>query len=284
MGSHSKALITGADGFTGKHLTNFLSESGYEVFHLTSDLLDTVNLDKELLAVNPHFVIHLAGISFAAYENSEEIYRVNTVGSLNLLESCRKLREINRVILASSAAVYGNQAASVLDEALCPRPVSHYGCSKLNVELLAKNYSQYFPITVVRPFNYTGVGHDEIFVIPKIVNAFKERATELSLGRIDVYREFNDVRDVCATYEKLLSCGSQSTLVNICSGKAVCLEGILNTLETLCGYRPLIQIDEKFVRKNEIKTLSGSIGHLIELTGYEFKYSIEDTLNWMLEE
>jgi len=284
VGSPSRVLITGADGFTGKHLTNFLSESGYEVFHLSSDLINKVDLDKELLAVNPAFVIHLAGISFAAHENSEEIYRVNTIGSLNLLESCRGLGDINRVILASSAAVYGNQAASVLDEALCPSPVSHYGCSKLNMELLAKSYSQYFPITVVRPFNYTGVGHDEIFVIPKIVKAFKERATELSLGNLNVYREFNDVRDVCAIYEKLLSCGSQSTLVNICSGKAICLEDILNTLETLCGYRPSIQIDEKFVRKNEIKTLSGNVGYLIELTGYEFKYSIDDTLNWMLKE
>ena len=284
MGSHSRALITGADGFTGKHLTDFLLERGYEVLHLSSDLLDTVNLDKELLAVNPDFVIHLAGISFAAHQNSEEIYRVNTIGSLNLLESCRGLRDINRVILASSAAVYGNQAASVLDEALCPSPVSHYGCSKLSMELLAKNYSQYFPITVVRPFNYTGVAHDEIFVIPKIVKAFKERATELSLGNINVYREFNDVRDVCAIYEKLLSCGSQSTLVNICSGKAICLEDVMTTLENLCGFRPSIQIDEKFVRKNEIKTLSGNVSRLRELTGYEFKYSIEDTLNWMLEE
>ena len=283
MEFHSRVFLTGAKGFTGGHLTSFLSNNGYEVIHLTSDLLDTANLNNELLSANPDFVIHLAGISFDGHANKNNFYRVNTIGSINLLESCRKLEGVKRVILASSAAVYGNQANPVLDETLCPRPVSNYGCSKLSMELLAENYIQYFPITVVRPFNYTGVGHDEIFVIPKLVKCFKEKVGEISLGNIDVYREFNDVRDVCTIYEKLLSIESQFNLVNICSGRLVGLNDILQILEIKCRYKPSINIDEKFVRRDEVKNVCGSEKRLRELTGYRFKYSIEDTLNWMLK-
>jgi len=284
MGSRSKILLTGACGFTGTHLTNFLSKHAYEVFHLSSNILDVVDLEKELLEVSPDFVIHLAGISFAAHKNSEEIYRINTIGSINLLESCIKLGSLKRVIMVSSAAVYGITTNSCMNEMQCPCPVSHYGCSKLSMELLAKNYSQYFPLTIVRPFNYTGVGQDQIFVIPKIVKAFKEKATRISLGNLNVYREYNDVRDVCAIYEKLLCDKSKYNLVNICSGKAICLVEIISILETICGYKIETEVDEKLVRKNEIKSLYGSTALLQKLTGYEFKYSIEHTLNWMLEE
>jgi GDP-6-deoxy-D-talose 4-dehydrogenase len=284
VGFHSKILVTGPEGFTGRHLIRFLSNKGYEVFNLMSNLLDANNLDAEILSVNPEYVIHLGGISFAGYENNKNIYNVNTIGSINLLESCKKLRGLSRVILASSAAVYGNQVSSVLDESQCPRPTSHYGCSKLNMELLSQNYIKYFPMTIVRPFNYTGVGHDKVFVIPKIVNAFKERVAEVSLGNINVYREFNDVRDVCAIYEKLLTSRSKFDLVNICSGKAICLRDIISTLEVACGHSPKIKIDEKFLRTNDTKSLAGSPARLLKLTGYEFKYSIVDTLNWMLKE
>lgn len=283
MGSHSRVLITGADGFTGRHLTTFLLGSGYEVFHLSSDLLDTVNLDKELLAINPDFVIHLAGISFAAHENSEEIYRVNTIGSLNLLESCRGLGDINRVILASSAAVYGNQVTSVLDEALCPSPVSHYGCSKLNMELLAENYSQYFPITVVRPFNYTGIGHDAIFVIPKIVKAFRQKENVLYLGNLDVFREFNDIRDICICYEKLLCITEDYCLTNICSGTTYSIRGVIDYLVGTTGFSPKIKLDKKYIRENDVQFISGNPTKMHGLINYKFKYKLENTLELMLK-
>jgi nucleoside-diphosphate-sugar epimerase len=282
--SHSRVLITGADGFTGVHLAKFLRGNGYSVFPLSADLLDYAAFEKEMLEIAPNFVIHLAGISFAEHSNREEIYRVNTLGSINLLETCLKVRNIRRVILASSAAVYGNQSSYVLEESMCPHPISHYGCSKLNMELLSKSYSKYFPITIVRPFNYTGVGHHEIFVIPKIVKAFKERITEISLGNINVYREFNDVRDVCAIYEKLLITRSRFDIVNICSGKPICLRDVISTLELACEYKPKIKVDKKFVRKNDIDNLSGSPARLHNLIDYEFKFSITNTLNWMLQE
>ena len=99
-----------------------------------------------------------------------------------------------------------------------------------------------------------------------------------------MYREFNDVRDVCAIYEKLLITRSQFDIVNICSGKAICLRDVISTLEVVCEYKPKIKIDKKLVRKNEIDSLCGRPDLLHKLIDYEFNFSIINTLNWMLQE
>lgn len=282
MEHRSRILVTGANGFTGRHLIQILKRSGHEVLSLKSNLLDSTNLQKELISAKPQYLVHLAGLSFSEHENIEELYRVNTVGTMNLLDSCLKYGQFSRVLIASSAAVYGDQVNPILDETLCPSPVSHYGCSKLSMEHLSDYYRKYFRVTVVRPFNYTGPGHHEKFIIPKIVKACKEKASKISVGNVEVYREFNDVRDVCSAYEALLLGDYQEKIVNICSGNAISLADVLKIMGAKFGYYPVVDIEKKFIRRNEIHYLSGNPERLIKLTGHKFKYSIEDTLNWML--
>lgn len=280
--SHSKVLITGSEGFTGIHLSQFLIQQGFEVVGLKSDLVDRNKILEEIQAVNPDYVIHLAAISFAATSNSELLYQVNVQGTINLLDAlCQLDKPIKKVILASSATVYGNVTNTVLNEELCPKPVNHYGCSKLSMEHMSQNYIDKLPLIITRPFNYTGVGHDECFLIPKIVKAYQDRFDEIELGNLDVSREFNDIRDVCRIYSQLLIVDKEYEVVNICSGKAISLMDVISSMNKIAGYEINVKVNQEFVRENEIKSLSGDNSKLSELVEVSFLYPIEDTLSWM---
>ncbi|MDG6773615.1 GDP-mannose 4,6-dehydratase [Thiomicrorhabdus sp. ZW0627] len=279
---NNKVLVTGLDGFTGRQLELYLIESGYEVVGLGSDLTDRESVFKEVISANPNFVVHLAGISFAAESDHEAIYRVNVIGTMNLLDAlCQLQQPLNKVVLASSATVYGNVENEVLSESLCPKPLSHYGCSKLSMEHMAQNYFEKLPVLVARPFNYTGVGHAEQFLVPKIVNAYLARKNVIELGNLDVSREFNDVRDVCKIYMDLLECDFRSDVVNICSGKTISLLQIIELMNQIAGYEISVNINPDFVRDNEIKNLSGDVTKLKDLVQPTFRFQIEDTLRWM---
>lgn len=264
-----KVLITGIDSFTGVYLKEYLLECGYEVYGTTSKECDVTQKDdikKILLNTSPDFIIHLAGISFAAHKNSQIYYHVNTIGALNLLDALLELNlHPQKVILASSATVYGNQGREILDESLLPQPANHYGASKYAMEVLAKNYFDKLPILITRPFNYTGIGQAEHFLIPKIVKHFKENSKIIELGNLHVKREFNSVYDIVKLYAKLLTCKEDSLVVNLCSQSPVSLLEVVDTMQTMANYEIKIKVNPAFVRENEIKTLCGSVKKLFSI-------------------
>ncbi|HCG94238.1 MAG TPA: epimerase [Halieaceae bacterium] len=282
MDGRFKVLVTGAEGFTGRYLQRELSKHGYECIGLKSDLLNKDAVLSEVVTVSPNYVIHLASISFTAEVDTNKIYNVNVVGSMNLLEALSQLKEPpDNVILASTAAVYGAAGKAVLDEEMAPAPVSHYACSKLCMEHMSKNYADLFPITIVRPFNYTGPGHGENFLIPKIVKAYKAGQTQIELGNLDVSREFNDVRDVCTIYRIIMSASPTLGVINICTGRSISLLRIIEIMDSVAGVKMRFKVNPMFVRDNEITNLSGNPSKLLAATGYKALYSIEDTLSWM---
>lgn len=277
-----QVLLTGASGFTGLHLCDMLSYAGYEVAKLQSNLCDEAALASEIWSLRPSLVIHLGGMSFAGGSDTSKLYSVNVLGTQNLLAALAEIKsDVKKVILASSATIYGKQSNTILDEKLEPRPVNHYGSSKFSMEIMASIYMKDLPIIITRPFNYSGVGQHEIFVIPKIVRAFANGDSAIELGNLNVHREFNDVRDVCAAYISLLEAPCRNEKVNICSGKPVSLAEVIMLMEGISGYRPEIKINQDFVRANEIPMLVGSNERLKRLTGLTFQYSIEQTLSWM---
>lgn len=281
MGGRFKVLITGIDGFTGRHLKNSLE--GYDCIGLKSDLLDTIALESEILNVKPNYVVHLAAIAFAGDLNVPKIYNVNVVGTLNLLAALSKMEvPPKKVVLASSGSVYGNAVSGSIDENTTAKPVNHYGCSKLSMEHMSRLYGDRYPIIITRPFNYTGRGHSENFLIPKIVKAYKSSDSTIELGNLDVFREFNDVRDVCSIYRLLLELDSKSLTVNICSGKSISLLEVIELMDSIVGVKMNIKINPLYVRENEIKNLSGNTFKMKSLTSYDFKYSFEETLRWMM--
>lgn len=288
-----KVLIIGIESFTGKHLENYLKFCGYEVFGTSflggdnSRVFQCNITDKESVAsiiknLLPEYIINLAGISFVAHTNKELFYSVNVLAVENILESIIEIEDYvpKKVVLVSSATIYGNQASDILNEDMVPNPINHYGISKLAMELLAKTYFNKINIIITRPFNYTGVAQEEHFLIPKIVSHYKAQKTEIELGNIDVYREFNDVKYVCEIYKRLIESTVKSEIVNICSNRVIALKEVINQMNTIAGYEIEVKVNPLFVRANEIQSLSGSTTKLFSLIGNvfqkEFKMTLQD--------
>jgi len=297
----ARALITGISGFTGQHLANELSRAGHEVVGLTHvggttgpgtlacDLIDAAGLNAAVQQLQPEVVVHLAAISFVAHGDVDAVYRTNVVGTRNLLAALSSLpRRPRAVVLASSANVYGNASAGVVDESVAPAPTNDYAVSKLAMEYMAMLWREQLPITIVRPFNYTGVGQTTDFLLPKIVSHFQRRAAVLELGNLDVERDFSDVRMVVRCYRLLLetqdSTHDSGTVLNVCSGRGYSLRAVLSLTTELTGHTPEIRVNPAFVRANEVKKLVGKKQALERRIGPVPDVTLTETLRWMLED
>ena len=289
-----KILITGIDSFTGKHLSNYLTQVGYDVYGTSlfkadakkykCDITNKEDVLQVFRQVVPDFIIHLSAISFVGHGNNEEFYRVNTIGTTNILDALIKLNiRPKKTILVSSATIYGNQGLEVLDESLCPKPANHYGASKYAMESLASSYFEKLPIIITRPFNYTGVGQSPNFLIPKIVSHFKEKKESIELGNLHVSREFNDVAFVCEVYKRLLETQEDSLTLNIASNRGIKLLDVIDMMQDIAGYKIDVQINPAFVRPNEIKSLTGSSEKLFGVIGNVGLKEFKQTLTEMYE-
>lgn len=278
-----RILVTGAGGFTGKHLVEQAVKKGHEVIPLKADLTKPVLLKEEISSISPDAVVHLAAISFVGHESAEDFYRVNVVGTMNLLNALVKQGlSDTRILIASSANIYGTPEVDAIHEGIAPAPVNHYAGSKLVMEHMVKTLFDELPIIIARPFNYTGVNQAENFLIPKIVSHFKRKEAVIELGNLDVYRDFSDVRDVVSAYIKLLESSVSSVTVNVCSGGVVSLRDVVSRVAKIANHDIDVRVNPKFVRVNEIAKLVGDNGYLKELIGYTPMYSFDDTLKAML--
>ncbi len=290
----TRALITGIDGFTGRYLRCELEASGYEVYGTVHnekrtagtvhalDISDRDRVRDVVAEVRPHVVVHLAAISFVGHGDAAAIYRVNIVGTRNLLEALALLDTPPRaVLLASSANVYGNAAVDVIDESVPPAPANDYAVSKLAMEYVARLWMDRLPIVITRPFNYTGVGQTKDFLLPKIVDHFRVQAPEIELGNLDVVRDFSDVRVVATTYRRLLECVPAGEVFNVCSGVGCSLSDILRMMADIAGYEILAKVNPAFVRANEVKRLVGSHAKLTRVIGPLPAVPLVETLKWM---
>jgi nucleoside-diphosphate-sugar epimerase len=288
-----RALVTGLAGFTGHYVARELEALGYEVVGLdqrlasrsgehTVDLRNARRLAAIVADIQPRVVVHLAAIAFVAHGDVSDLYTSNIVGSRNLLAAlaaCQTPAE--KVLLASSANVYGNAAVPTLDERCAVQPENDYAVSKYAMELLARQWRDVLPIVIARPFNYTGVGQSPAFLVPKLVDHFARRAPRVELGNIDVYRDFNDVRMVAAAYARLLASGIPGEVYNVCSGRAYSIKDVLAILADLAGYSIEVDVNPAFVRANEVKRLVGSNRKLATAIGELNLIPLADTLQWM---
>ena len=291
MASRSDAgrvLVTGCSGFTGRYIAERLGASGYEVFDPEADgrrfdLTEPASLAPVVAEARPDYVIHLAALSFVAHADVVAFYRVNTLGTTNLLDALLAGgNPPRRVIVASSANVYGNSTADPITEATPPAPVNHYAASKLAMEHLAATYADRLSLTITRPFNYTGVGQAGQFLIPKLVEHFAEQRPVIELGNLDVVREFSDVRAVAEAYARLLVAAAPPVVVNLCSGVGHTLREILEDLTRLSGHRLEVRVNPAFVRANEVHRLVGSPERLRAAVGELPFRDFSATLAWML--
>ena len=293
-GEGKRALITGLHGFTAYYLARELTAAGYHVFGtvlpgdetgpdmFTADLNDRVALAAVVEQARPDVVVHLAAIAFVAHNDAEQIYRVNVVGTRNLLEALAQgPYKPSCVLLASSANIYGNAAVSVSDELVPPAPANDYAVSKLAMEYMARLWMDKLPIVIARPFNYTGVGQSENFLLPKIVSHFRKGARRIELGNLAVARDFSDVRTVAKSYRRLLAAAPAGEVFNVCSGRSHSLESLIDMMSDIAGYRIEVHVNPACVRANEVRTLSGNNARLVGTIGAIESVPLVDTLRWM---
>lgn len=284
-----KILLTGSAGFTGRFFHEAAGSAGHEICALDVDLTDKVAVSAQVAAVQPDAVVHLAAISFVGHADDSAFYSVNVVGTTNLLSALAELKTPpKKVLIASSANIYGNCETSPISEDQYPAPMNHYATSKLAMECMARTYMERLPIVMTRPFNYTGPGQAPHFLIPKLVSHFARRAESIELGNLHVEREFNDVRMVCDAYLNLLNHGEPGELYNVCSGHPFTLSHVLDTLTKITHHHLNVNVNPAFVRANEVHRLFGDPTKLDSLmTKYQStapKYELSDTLKWMLAE
>ncbi len=228
-------------------------------------------------------VVHLAAISFVAHGDVDAIYRVNVVGTRNLLEALDRAGTAPRiVVLASSANVYGNALADPITEEILPAPANDYAVSKLAMEHMARLWMDRLPIAITRPFNYTGVGQGKQFLIPKIIDHYRRRAEEIELGNIDVVRDFLDVRDVARLYRAIVTNAPVGQTLNLCSGHGHSLEEIIDMAGEIAGYRIAVRVNPAFVRSNEVKRLVGSPAAIRNIAPAFAPRPFAEVLAWML--
>lgn len=253
-----KILVTGAKGFTGQHFSKLATEAGHEVVPLQSNLNEIEALDAEILRVSPDYVIHFAGISFVASKDNEAFYRVHALGTSNLLNALLKLQKLpQKILLASSATIYGNSDNPFSVETQTPSPIDHYAMSKVAMEEMAKTYFDKLPVIIARPFNYTGPGQRDNFLIPKLVKHFVQKLPTIELGNLNVEREFNDVAMICDAYLALLQFGEPGETYNVCSGRARSLQDVVSTLTRITNHPIEIVINPDFIRSNEVHRMCG---------------------------
>jgi len=276
--------ITGADGFTGRYVTAELDRRGIAWCSLSADLRDEAAVNAEV-AASPKFsaLIHLAAIAFAGGGDWRAFYDVNQIGTFNLLDSVSRYHPGARCVVASSAQVYGSAASGIVDESYACDPSNHYGISKYAMELGTRNWSDQIDIIITRPFNYTGIGQEDRYLIPKLVDHFRRRCETVELGNISVQRDFGDVRAVAAIYCDLALDAQPIDVINVGSGRLYTVADITGMLTAITGHEIKVEVNPAFLRTNEVEILGCNVRKLQAILPERRYPEFFDTLKWMLE-
>lgn len=275
-----RVLVSGSDGFTGRYVCAALIDAGHAVIPLDADVTDRTAVRAAVAGARPEAVVHLAANAFVQSDDFTGFYTVNQIGTMYLLEALADHAPGIVAILAGSANIYGN-LSGMLDEAAAVVPVNHYAASKAAMEIGARIFADRLRIRITRPFNYTGVGQEERYLIAKIVAHFRRGDAVIELGNLDIARDFGDVRSVAQAYLGLLT-SDDDGVFNICTGEVHTLRDVIALASGITGRGIEVRVNPAFVRANDVMTLAGDPTRLkTALPGWR-PVPLRDTLAWML--
>ena len=280
-----KILLTGGNGFIGKHLLSELGNFEYKVVSLKSNILDELTLRKEIENIDFDVVVHLAGLSHVTSHSPSLIYETNVIGSQNLISAIEKNFESKRIFIASTCHIYAS-SNNPISETFLFNPKSHYAASKLAMEFICKNTASRNIIVSLRLFNSIGMGQKKNFFTPKIFDAHMKKKPVIRLGNIEIQREFNDVRWTAAVVRSLVQVNAPSGDYNICSGEAHKASEILSLISEKTEHFPKIVTDVKFLRPDEQNIIFGDpskTSEILNQNGVQLhRPSINETIEHMI--
>ena len=311
-----RVLVTGGHGFVGRHLGEHLLKCGDDVAltylpnarneeadnkypipkavqSLALDITNKKAVDDLLALLRPDAVYHLAGLSFVpAQENDmNKVFAVNTFGTTNILDAVSKHAKKAKVLIVTSAEVYGEPrpGSLPLTEAAELRPVSLYGASKAAADLMTFTYAFRDGVDAirVRPFNHTGPGQSDHFSIAgfaKQVAAIKlgKASPKILVGNLDAKSDFSDVSDIVRGYREALLNGKRGEAYNLCSGRSVEVKEMLNRLIAIAEIEAEITVDESRLRPVDIVDIYGSYQRAQKDFGWKPRIELDGTLSSLL--
>ena len=306
-----RILITGAGGFVGRHLAQHLGDSQptatlcgttlfpEETVSPSIDIARQIDLKaarqvRELLReIVPDVIFHLAAQAFVprSFDEPWETLENNIASQLNIIQACLALDLRPRMVIISSAEIYGavSPAQLPLDEGTELRPTNPYSVSKVAQDMLALQFhlSHGLPIMRARPFNHIGPGQNMRFVAPAFAIQIakieaKQQEPFIYVGNLAAKRDFTDVRDIVRAYKLIAEKGEPGEAYNVASGRANSVRHILNSLLGLTEIDIEVRVDKARLRPVDIPEIRGDAGKLRRDTGWEPRFTLQETLEDVL--
>lgn len=308
-----RVLITGISGFAGKHLERYLlnaaphielhgtvftapaPQNGTSVQYHCLDLRNEDGVHDLIAHVQPEQIYHLAAQSFVprSFEAPWETIEINTRSLLNLITGCLRLKITPRILVVSSAQIYGAVTPNELpiNEDTPLRPSTPYSVSKVAEDLLALQYtlSHQLPILRARPFNHFGPGQDTRFVAADFALQIARieaghQTPVISVGNLSAERDYSDVRDVVRAYHLIMERGTVGDVYNVASGNAYSIQYLLDKLIESTSVPIEVRVDQARLRPVDVPCIRGDISRLTAATGWTPTISFEQTIRDVLED
>ena len=299
-------LVTGAAGFAGGHLVDFLARDRHDVvgWHRPGgtpppdipctrwqavDVLDRAAVRRALAEISPSFVYHCAGAAHVgrSWESVEPTFAVNVRGTHHVIEGLRDAGIAATMLIPSSAMVYGASSQPLAeDDALAP--ASPYALSKLAQEMLAAGNQDRPPIVVARAFNHVGPRQDPFFAASGFARRIADIeagrwAPELSVGNLDARRDLTDVRDTVRAYRLIAERGARGRVYNVCSGRALAVRELVDMMLRRARVAIAIKVDPARLRPSDVPLVVGDPRRVRDELGWQPEIPIEQTIDDLLE-
>jgi GDP-4-dehydro-6-deoxy-D-mannose reductase len=310
-----KYLITGFSGFVAKHFLDHLEDvktpayilgidlyapsfdiHSFKYIHCSfeqTNLLNKDELDNAIYQFQPTHIVHLASFSSVAYswKNPIASFANNTNIFLNLLEKVRQMQLSCRILSIGSSEEYGNVSPEDLPlrEDRVLNPLSPYAVARVSQEMLSKIYVDGYGLDIVmtRSFNHIGPGHKDIFVISSFAKQLVEikkykHLPEINTGDLSIIRDFLDVRDVVKAYHILLQKGRKGEVYNVCSGKGLTLEQVIQKMMQILDIKVKTVTNPSLIRPSDNPMIVGCNEKLSSETNWKPTYALEQSLEDMI--
>jgi GDP-4-dehydro-6-deoxy-D-mannose reductase len=278
-----KIIVTGSNGFDGQHLIELLKkDSRNRIFPLDlkqADITKYSQVKDYLSKIQPDQVYHLAGFASGAGKDKDLIFKINVDGTSNILKALKEVEKPVKVLLASTAYVYGNTPTCVTEAGIIDAK-SFYDKSKIEMEKQALKYlGGNIEIVITRATNHTGPGQKLGFATPDFCYQITKAKSgeEILIGNLEAKRDLFDVRDCVKAYELVMQKGKSGEIYNIGTGKTVKIKEVLETLVRISRKKLTYKIDPNRMRPSDIKKNCVNSNKVRKL-GWQPKITFEKTL------
>lgn len=302
----SRVLIFGAGGFVGSYLCKEFLNNGYkvsgtdkgegsalpsEVDFYRTDLMQANEVEKLIGQIQPDIIVNLAAISSvgASWNMPQTTMAINVVGALNIMEAARKSEQKPRILFVGSSEEYVI-SENPLDENTQLNANNPYGISKVTQEQFAKLYREQYGLKIycVRPFNHTGIGQRDSFVLPSFCKQVAEidksgKDGKIQVGNLKVKRDFSHVKDVVRAYRMIVESDNCNQIYNVGSGNAYSLEDMLTYIIGLSNQHIEIEVDQNRIRPTDQPVICCDRSLIGKELGWEPQYNVYDALREMYE-